>query len=397
MEYKLLQGEDPIAFQYRVSKDKELIGTWQDVADICNRELGYEYTESKYRKDYASFSKLFAANQSKLVTADGRMKEVEQREFELKKLTQRFFDQRREFNKVAAKEARAEHLNEIFIDAAIRLSEVAPMIPYNDNISISNDGVEAIIFFADWHYGMTTNNLFNRYNCDICKLRVNEFVEKASQRLMLHNPQKLHIVCLGDAAHGAIHTSARVESEENTCEQLMHVSELMAEAIYRLSHYAHDTFVYTTYGNHMRTVQSKNESVHDDNMERIIGWWLKERFSAINNISVIDSEFYEFVNLKVCGYNVCCTHGDLDNIRRIGTTLNTLFSKLYGETIDYTVSADKHHIEEIDTFGIENTIVPALCGSDGYANDRRLYSKSGQTLMIFNRDGKDATYHIMLK
>ena len=49
VEYKILRDEDPIAFQYRVSKDKDLIGTWQDVADICNRELGYEYSESKYR------------------------------------------------------------------------------------------------------------------------------------------------------------------------------------------------------------------------------------------------------------------------------------------------------------------------------------------------------------
>lgn len=40
VEYKILRDEDPIAFQYRVSKDKDLIGTWQDVADICNRELG---------------------------------------------------------------------------------------------------------------------------------------------------------------------------------------------------------------------------------------------------------------------------------------------------------------------------------------------------------------------
>lgn len=33
VEYKILRDEDPIAFQYRVSKDKDLIGTWQDVAD----------------------------------------------------------------------------------------------------------------------------------------------------------------------------------------------------------------------------------------------------------------------------------------------------------------------------------------------------------------------------
>lgn len=61
------------------------------------------------------------------------------------------------------------------------------------------------------------------------------------------------------------------------------------------------------------------------------------------------------------------------------------------------MTADKHHIEEFDSLGIENTIVPALCGTDGYANQHRLYANAGQTMMIFNQDGKDATYNIRLK
>ena len=129
VEYKILRDEDPIAFQYRVSKDKDLIGTWQDVADICNRELGYEYSESKYRKDFAAFTKLFNANQNKLVDADDRMREVEQREFELRKSAQKFYDQRREFNKIAAKEARAEHLEDVLAKCAEKLCETAPLLP----------------------------------------------------------------------------------------------------------------------------------------------------------------------------------------------------------------------------------------------------------------------------
>ena len=147
----------------------------------------------------------------------------------------------------------------------------------------------------------------------------------------------------------------------------------------------------------MCLIQNKNDSVHADNMEKLIGWWMKERFANIGNICVEDGEYYEFIKLTVCGYNICCTHGDLDSSRNIGATLNTIFSKIYHETIDYTVTADKHHIEEFDSLGIENTIVPALCGTDGYANQHRLYANAGQTMMIFNQDGKDATYNIRLK
>ena len=46
-EYKRQSGESEEEFIYRVCSAKELIGSWQDVSDIINEQLGYEYTESK--------------------------------------------------------------------------------------------------------------------------------------------------------------------------------------------------------------------------------------------------------------------------------------------------------------------------------------------------------------
>ena len=74
--------------------------------------------------------------------------------------------------------------------------------------------------------------------------------------------------------------------------------------------------------------------------------------------------------------------------------LNTLFTKLYGETIDYTVSADKHHLEAFESYGIENILVGALCGTDDYANEHRLYSNAGQTMLVFTEsEGKLCQYN----
>lgn len=398
MKYKRFEGESPIEFQFRVSKDKELIGTWQDVADICNKELGHDYTECKYRKDYASFVRIFEANQTQLVDPDERLGDIERRELDLRKRTQKFNDQKREFNKQITHEARTEHLENELVRAAERLQDICPMLAGvgdDDDEDDEDKTVEAVLFFADWHYGMVTDNIYNVYNKDVCKRRVRQLVKEASERLRLHRPSLLHIVLLGDAAHGGIHVSARVRSEEMVCDQLMQVSELMAEAIQELSTVVPDICVYTTYGNHMRTIQNKKESVHADNMERIIGWWLRERFKDNPRIEVIYST-QEFVDLDVCGHTMLCVHGDLDSIHKVGPLFNTLFTQRYGLTVEYTVSADKHHIEELDVLGIEHTIVPSLCGTDDYANQHRLYSKPGQTLMIFNQNGKDATYHIKL-
>jgi hypothetical protein len=207
----------------------------------------------------------------------------------------------------------------------------------------------------------------------------------------------LHILLLGDAAHGAIHNSARVASEENTCDQLMHVSEIIAEAVNTLSKYVHTVKVYATYGNHLRTVQNKHDSIHSDNMEKIIPWWLKQRLRDNTKISIIESEYYEFIYLNVLGYDIVAAHGDLEKFKNFGVTVNTLFTKKYGKTIDYTISADKHHIEEFETLGIESILSRSLCGTDDYSNNNRLYSAPGQTLMIFSAsEGRECTYNIKL-
>ena len=44
-------------FRRRVYEMKESLGwTWQDVADLINRETNADYTESKYRKEFKKLS-----------------------------------------------------------------------------------------------------------------------------------------------------------------------------------------------------------------------------------------------------------------------------------------------------------------------------------------------------
>ena len=67
---------------------------------------------------------------------------------------------------------------------------------------------------------------------------------------------------------------------------------------------------------------------------------------------------------------------DLDKFKDIGVTINSLFSKKYGKTIDYTFSGDKHHLEAFEQFGVESTLVGSLCGTDEYAKSLREATKA---------------------
>lgn len=341
-----------------------------------------EYFDRKYRENSLNSS---------------YMKEIQAQKDEIYKEKRKLYDQRREYNKILTSDARAEHLNEELVKAAYKLNEEKPLV-FEEKWFKPNLHKEAVLCWADWHYGMVTNNIWNEYNTDICKQRVKTLVEITKDFLKLNNIDVLTIITLGDAAHGSIHTGCRVKSEEDTCDQLMHVSELMAEAINELSTVVNHIDVYSCYGNHMRTIQNKSDSIHSDNMEKVIPWWLKQRLQNNSKVEIIESEYKEFTRVNILGSHICAVHGDLEkDFKKLGVTINTIFDKKFGESIDYTISADKHHIEEFEQLGIKSVLVPCLCGTDEFANNSRLYSDPGQTLIIFNDVyGRESTYHIPL-
>lgn len=392
---KRMDGEDNNQYFYRICKMKEVLGfTWPQMAEIFNKEFGKDCGETSYRKDWAAFERIFTANQDKLVGDGEYLKEIQAATDELYKAKKQFYDQRREYNKLLTEDARSQHLFEKMIEAA----NVVPLERYADVFSFDDliYDKEALLCCSDWHYGQVTENIWNTYNTKICIERLDKLFDQTVSAIHDHKIKTLHIALLGDLVNGGIHTSSRVASEENVCEQLMHVSELLANFINKLSAYVSEIKVYSTYGNHARTIQNKKDNIHSDNMERIIPWWLGQRLKDNEKVSVIDSDYYEFLYFQICGHNIVCTHGDLDNFKRMGTTINTLFSKKFGKTIDYTFSGDKHHLEAFEQFDIESTLVGSLCGSDEYANNKRLYSNPMQTLCVFTECGKLCTYNIKL-
>ena len=244
----------------------------------------------------------------------GIIGELESKKAELQQERQKFFDQRREYTKILSANARQDHLYDRLVNAAESLDNtVGSMYDSSGDVQISHSDKDAVLVFSDWHYGMVTQNVFNTYNTEICKERVKTVVENAISRIVLNGCQRLHIIVLGDLFHGAIHVSARVASEELVCDQLMQVSEILAQSIYKLSACVQETHVYMTYGSHGRTVQKKQDNIHRDNIERIIPWWLEQRFQKCSDRIIVHPESdTEFLLLDVCGHSILASHGDLD-------------------------------------------------------------------------------------
>ena len=299
-----------------------------------------------------------------------------------RKEKQKFFDARREYNKLLIADARAEEIAEGLIRAADQLNERKPflleMLPqYN------TDNREAVLVLTDWHVGMVTHNIWNDYDMEVFVRRVSDVVESVQRKLKLFRPNVLHVLVLGDMINGSIHTSCRVASELNACDQIMTACEVLAEVICELAADVPSVKVHCTYGNHARSVANIQDAIHSDNYERIIPFWLKERLKYMENVEIENEVFHEFVHVELFGKHMAATHGDLDTA---DTTLkiSQIFMKQFGHGLDYLVKGHYHEAKKNDNTGVKVIGVSSLCGTDEYATKKRLFATPGQTLMTFN-------------
>lgn len=393
-EYAIRPGEAEEEYIYRIGLSKEAIGSWQDVADILNKNLGHEYTESKYRKQFQTFQRMLAANQKHLF--DGTAyNDLEQKRLEYEKAAQRFRDQRSAYNSYVKSDARMENLHRALVASAEQLGDIRPLVPPEREVIVGQD--ELIVVLSDWHYGLCTENIWNRYDKQVFEERVSHLLRGVIDVAREVHPAKIHVMLLGDMCHGAIHTSSRVESEEMVSDQLMQVSEYLAQFIAQVADHTGHTLVYSTYGNHMRTIQNKKDSVHGDNFEKIIPWWLEARLAGRKDIEIVrEPDLHEFIYCVVGGKRICAVHGDLDSVKSSGKTLNTVFSKRFGSGLDYLLLGDKHHIDGLSDTAIRAIGVGSLCGADDYASSKRLYDIPSQTVLQFRADGIVTTYTIEL-
>ena len=211
-----------------------------DYSELAEALYGQPYSSDVARRMLYGSRKtleLLDTERIKSVSVESVRSDIDAQILELRKERKKFYDQRREYNKLVDNDSRREHLEAALIEAANRLDTTVGNL-FDVYHSVSEDEVsnsEAILVFSDWHYGMKTDNVFNQYNTAICRERVSKVVYDAISRIKLHSCRTLHIVVLGDISHGNIHTSARVASEELACDQLMQSSEILAQAIEALS------------------------------------------------------------------------------------------------------------------------------------------------------------------
>lgn len=82
--YKRFNGESDDALIFRITGEKDKIGSWQGVADILNSLLGKDYKPDTYRKKRQCFDAMFLANKHNMLDNQEQINRLDKKILELK-------------------------------------------------------------------------------------------------------------------------------------------------------------------------------------------------------------------------------------------------------------------------------------------------------------------------
>ena len=133
MEFKRYENETDDELIYRICSQKEMIGCWQDVADILNDILDENYNESKYRKAYQAQKKIIDLKQESLADINEQLNELEDLKNELYKERVKLQDVQRLKRKDLREESRFENLLEVLENLQLSNITINEYKPINKN------------------------------------------------------------------------------------------------------------------------------------------------------------------------------------------------------------------------------------------------------------------------
>ena len=310
---------------------------------------------------------------------------------ELYKERQLVRDERTALNKSLRESARFDALKELVkesINSLPRLKEFNNEIKY-----VSKNDSEAILMLSDWHIGQDCDNFYNKFNLKVAEDIVTILVNKIIEYCKTFKIKILNVLNLGDLIEGKINNTGRIESNERVLKQLMTATEMMANALNKLSAYIPNVIYRSVTDNHSSIDSNYKNRLEEENLNLIITWYLKARLEN-TRVKIIEDNLdpslgrFELTN----GMKVAFFHGHRDPKDK---TLQNLIGATH-EWTDIVCAGHLHNPAEHVFQDMRLFINGSLCGTGSYALDHRLFTTPSQKLIIIN-NGDFLNFDISVK
>lgn len=380
--------------QYDLSSD--------DIANLLNKEYGSNYSESKWRKDFAHYVRWKEYFQENQIESSEELDKLTVKKLELQKERNKLSAEKNELNKWIREQARSENIQDKIENA---ISNLKPIKIPNIKIESKNGKRTAIIDVADAHYGREGKitgfhgETIAEYSVEVFEERMWSLLEDSVAILEKENIDSVKVINLGDSTDGLLRFSQLKFLQLGIADQVMGFGEFMSEWLNKLSNYAKVDY-YSLTGNHgeIRPLNSQRGDFPEENAERLITWFVKERLKNNTNVTVHDIQ--ETLYMDILGTKILCVHGH--NEKNLENSIKD-YMMIYNVPVHILKTGHLHHANSrtIGMSGLQNIEYmqsPSICGIDDYSVKLKKTANAGSQITIIEEGyGKSCVYDIRLK
>ena len=372
-----------------MAKSDKIIDT--DYVELSVLLFGQELSSSECRKRIYGCKRIIELLEDEEISSisdDKILKEIELKKQELIKEKMKFYDQRVAYKKELRLDSRWDDLKEILFKSIEEIKPYTSLTHLRPSEVLNND---LLVGLSDLHFGVEIDNFWNKYNPDIAKIRLNQYLEEIISIQKTHKSENCYVCINGDLISGNIHYTIALANKENIVKQIMNVSELISWFLSELSKHFNSVYMSNVAGNHSR-LSIKDNSPKDERLDDLIPFYVKARLQNLKNINILNNNIDNTVYLvNIRGLNYLGVHGDMDRMNSILKLVEMIPEKIYS-----IIFGHLHHNSSDFIQGYKTLICGSLMGIDDYCIEKRIFGKPQQLVCVCTEKGVMAMYDVFL-
>ena len=368
--------------------------TYEELSEILFGE-GNCFNESEVRKRMYGMKRMIELHDKyeKTPAQNNDVIEIQLAKRELEAAKVQFRDERAAWNRQNTIDARVnqklDYLESVLKESGERIYTPSPV-----EVCVGNSDNDLLVILSDLHIGAAFSSEWGEYNSDIATRRLNQYIREIVKIAERHNSENCFVSIQGDLISGNIHKSIQVTNRENVIDQIKIAANLITDFCFELSNYFKKVTITNVSGNHSR-IDKKEDAIHSERLDDLIGWIVKNSLSHINKITFKENNLdIGIASIDIRGKEYIAVHGDYDSYSSSGVSNLCMmihripYAILYGHL---------HHCSVDEVNGVKMVRGGSLAGSgDAFTIEKRLSGKPSQMVCVCSSAGIEAYYPVEL-
>lgn len=368
--------------------------TYEELSEILFGE-GNCFNESEVRKRMYGMKRMIELHDKyeNNSTPNNDVIEIQLAKRELEAAKVQFRDERAAWNRQNTIDARVnqklDYLESVLKESGERIYTPSPV-----EVCVGNSDNDLLVILSDLHIGADFSSEWGEYNSDIATRRLNQYIREIVKIAERHNSENCFVSIQGDLISGNIHKSIQVTNRENVIDQIKIAANLITDFCFELSNYFKKVTITNVSGNHSR-IDKKEDALHSERLDDLIGWIVKTSLSHINKITFKENNLdIGIASIDIRGKEYIAVHGDYDSYSSSGVSNLCMmihripYAILYGHL---------HHCSVDEVNGVKMVRGGSLAGSgDAFTIEKRLSGKPSQMVCVCSSAGIEAYYPVEL-